>query len=104
MVREVFLHLLLKAIRALPESTRRSIASGAFELKAISATPLDPAEQEQCRKQIGEAFDADLTIAFRVEHALIAGLELRGPHLIVSNSWRADLTRILADLQHGNRP
>jgi hypothetical protein len=33
---------------------------------------------------------------------LIAGLELHGPQLLVNNSWRADLERILAGLvAHG---
>ena len=52
---------------------------------------------------IGEAFGAHPQIAFKVDPALIAGLELHGPHLVVNNSWRADLTKILADLAHDNQ-
>ena len=42
-------------------------------------------------------------IDFKVDAALVAGLELRGPHLVIANSWRADLNRILADLAHDKR-
>ncbi len=102
-VREAFLRWLLEAVRALPEPTRQGVASGAITIEAISATPLDPGEQERVRKQISDAFGADLAIDFKVEAALIVGLELHGPHLVMLNSWRADLAQILADLQHDNR-
>ena len=42
-------------------------------------------------------------ITFKVDPALIAGLELHGPHFTVGNSWRADLGNILADLAHATR-
>src|SRR5450631_1902391 len=60
--------------------------------------------QERYRERISEAFGAHPQIVFKADPALIAGLELHGPHLVVSNSWRADLTQILADLTHDNRP
>ena len=78
-------------------------AANGVALEAISATPLDPAEQERYRDLISEAFGAHPQIAFKSDPALIAGLELHGPHLVVSNSWRADLAQILADLAHDNR-
>jgi F-type H+-transporting ATPase subunit b len=66
----------------------------------MSATPLDPAEQERAMQLIGEAFGAPVDIAFNTDPGLIAGLEIRTDHLVVSNSWRADLTHILAELAH----
>ncbi|HLN07638.1 MAG TPA: ATPase [Xanthobacteraceae bacterium] len=102
-VRASFLEWLVQEIRTLPRAVRDAeLASGAA-LEAISATPLDPADQERCRVLIGEALGAHPQIAFRTDPGLIAGLELRGPRLVVSNSWRADLTRILADLAHDDR-
>ena len=74
------------------------MAANNAALEAVSATPLDPADQERCRGLIGEAFGARPPIAFKTDPALIAGLELHGPHFVVRNSWRADLARILADL------
>ena len=102
-VRAAFLDWLLQEIRGLPENVRNAVAADGVVLEAISAAPIEPADQERYRELIGEAFGAHPQINFKVDPALIAGLELRGPHLVVSNSWRADLTRILADLAHDKR-
>lgn len=98
-----FLGWLVEAIRALPDSEKQAAAADGAALEAISATPLDPAEQEHCRTRMAEAFGAQPRISFEVDPALIAGLELHGPHFVVGNSWRADLTRIRADLTHDDR-
>jgi len=95
-VRAAFLEWLTGEIRALPDAERQSVTT----LEAISATPLDPDEQNRTRQQIGDAFGASPQITFSVDGGLIAGLELRGPHLSVSNSWQADLVKILAELTH----
>jgi F-type H+-transporting ATPase subunit b len=103
-VRAAFLSWLLKEIRTLPDPVRQAVAENGVSLEAISATPLAPADQERYRERIGDAFGAHPLIVFKADPALIAGLELYGPHLVVKNSWRADLTRILGDLTHDNRP
>jgi F-type H+-transporting ATPase subunit b len=103
-VRGAFLDWLLQEIRRLPDPARQAIAANGVGLEAVSAAPLDPADQERYRARIGEAFGCHPQIAFTADPALIAGLELHGPHLVVSNSWRADLTQILADIVHDNRP
>jgi F-type H+-transporting ATPase subunit b len=95
-VRAAFLDWLIKAIAALPEPQRNAVTA----LEAISATPLEQAEQEHASVRIAEAFGGHPSIAFKTDGALIAGLELHGPHLLISNSWRADLTRILTDITH----
>ncbi len=99
-VRAAFLDGLLENIRSLPDSARRAVAADSVALEAIGATPIEPAEQERCRILISEAFDAQPRIAFTVDSALIAGLELRGPQLVVRKSRRADLAQILTDLTH----
>jgi F-type H+-transporting ATPase subunit b len=70
----------------------------ATTLEAVSASPFAPAEQEDARAQIAEAPGGQPTITFTTDPALIAGLELHGSNLIVSNSWRADLGKILAEI------
>jgi F-type H+-transporting ATPase subunit b len=95
-IQGAFLDWALKAVRDLPAATRASIAA----LVATTATPLDDAEQARATNLIGEAFGAPVRIVFGTDPALIAGLELRSDHLVVANSWRADLARILADLAH----
>lgn len=99
-VNDAFLDWLLHEIRGLPTGVRNAVAANGVVLEAVSATPIEPVDQERYRKLIGEAFGVRPQINFKVDAALIAGLELRGPHLVVANSWRADLARILADLAH----
>jgi F-type H+-transporting ATPase subunit b len=103
-VRAAFLDWLVKEIQTLPEPVRQAAAAQNVAFEAISATPLEPAEQTLFRKLIGEALGGHPEITFKADPALIAGLELQGPHLAVSNSWRADLAQILTDLTHDNRP
>jgi F-type H+-transporting ATPase subunit b len=103
-VRGVFLDWLLDEIRRLPEPARQAMAANGVALEAVSAEPIEPTDQERYRTQIEEAFGAHPEIAFKTDPTLIVGLELHGPHLVVSNSWRADLTQILADIAHDNRP
>ncbi len=103
-VRTAFLEWLLKEIRALPEAVRHAAIGKGVTLKAVTATPLTTANQEHYRTQIGEAFGASPEISFKTDPNLIAGLELHGSHLIVSNSWRADLAKILEDVTHDSRP
>jgi len=102
-VREAFLEWLLNEIRKLPEPARRAMTADDVALEAASATPLGPEEQERYRARIGEALGSRPQMAFSADPALIAGLELRGPHLVVSNSWRADLAQILADITRDGR-
>lgn len=99
-VSAAFLDGLLREIRLLPDSVRGDAIGNGGVLEAVSAVPIDPDEQARYRTRIGEAFAEPPPIAFKVEPDLIAGLELRGPHLVIHNSWRADLDRILAELAH----
>ena len=62
-----------------------------------------PAPSARYRGLIAEAFKSHPRIDFKVDPALIAGLEVHGPHFVVNNSWRADLTKIVADLTHDNQ-
>lgn len=99
-VNAAFLDCLLSEIEKQPVSVRSNIAANGAALEVVSGTPIEPAEQENYRRLIGEAFGVHPQLSFRVDPALIAGLELHGPHLVINNSWRADLANILADLNH----
>ncbi len=93
-----FLDWLLKKIAVLPTATRQAIASAVTPLEAVTAAPLAAAEQERCRTLVGEAFGGHPSITFRADPSLIAGLELHGPHLAVTSSWKADLEQVLTEL------
>jgi F-type H+-transporting ATPase subunit b len=102
-VQAAFLDWLLREIRRLPDATRQAVAATGKPLEAISATPLEAPEQERYREKIGQAFGVPSQVSFKVDPALIAGIELHGAHLLVSNSWRADLAQIMADIAHADK-
>lgn len=95
-VRASFLDWLITAIKGLPDTQRHASA-----VDVVSAMPLDPIEQQRAAGLIGSALSGRPVISFKTDPSLIAGLELHGAHLVISNSWRADLARILEDLTHG---
>jgi F-type H+-transporting ATPase subunit b len=97
-VSAAFLDWLLQEIRMLPAPMRDAVAANGVILEAISAAPIEPGDQERYKTLIGEAFGARPQINFKLDPALIAGLELHGPHLVIANSWRADLTKIRSGL------
>jgi F-type H+-transporting ATPase subunit b len=102
-VQTIFLDWLLTSVRALPQSAREAAGADGVTLVATSATALDPPGEDRARTAIAAAFGATPPIAFKVDPALIAGLELSGPNLSVTNSWRADLAHILEELAHDKR-
>jgi F-type H+-transporting ATPase subunit b len=97
-VRAAFLDWLVTSIRAMPAEARQATSAGGVVLEATTATPLDPSEQMEARSRIDDALGHRSVLVFKADPSLIAGLELHGPHFAVTNSWRADLARILTDL------
>ncbi|MDB5828798.1 MAG: atpF [Variovorax sp.] len=99
-----FLVRLLDKLRALSEAERHGIATAGVALDIVSASPLAADDETRVRQKIAEALESAPGEApqftFAADPALIAGLELRGPHLLVSNSWRADLQHIRSELAH----
>jgi F-type H+-transporting ATPase subunit b len=93
-VRAAFLDWLVREIADRGDAAGTDNAA----LEIVSATRLDPEEERHTRERIVQALGVDPAMVFRADPALIAGLELHGSHLSVSNSWRADLERILAGL------
>ncbi|HVJ55350.1 MAG TPA: F0F1 ATP synthase subunit delta [Aliidongia sp.] len=98
-----FFDWLVKEIRELPTPARQSLAVAGIALEAVSAGPLPPAEQERWRAGLTKLLGIEPQLRFRTDPALIAGLELHAPHLVIQNSWRADLDRILKDLTHDHQ-
>ncbi|PWR25738.1 F0F1 ATP synthase subunit delta [Zavarzinia aquatilis] len=95
-----FLTGLAEAARALPPELRAGAIAEESEIAIESASPLDEAAQAACRDALSLALGGTPRLSFRVEPALIAGLEAHGPHFVISNNWRADLARIEAELNH----
>jgi F-type H+-transporting ATPase subunit b len=101
-VRAAFLDWLVQEIVTQTDAVRQAVMTSGATLEVVSATPLDPDEQQHVRDRIGKAFGGGPSMVFRTDPALIAGLELHGPHLQISNSWRADLARVMACLAESN--
>ncbi|MEI9924303.1 MAG: hypothetical protein WDN50_12935 [Bradyrhizobium sp.] len=73
--------------------------AGGYERDSACSCPTRIATANKSARRLG----AHPQIVFKEDRTLIAGLELQGPHFVVSNSWRADLTKILSGLTHDNR-
>lgn len=100
-VQAAFADWLLAEIRALPAASL-ALMSQAEHVELVSAEPLDTAAQNALGARVAEVLGRPLSLRFSVDPSLIAGLELRAPHLRVTNSWRADLDRIREGLGHGD--
>lgn len=87
---QAFMETLVATLATHP--ARASLAAQPIELH--SATPLDATAQADCRAMLARVLQPPPQIEFRTDPNLIAGLELNGPHLLIRNSWRADLQRI----------
>ncbi|MDR3474828.1 MAG: F0F1 ATP synthase subunit delta [Devosia sp.] len=99
-VRRAFADRLFKSLAGMNEQERRALADAGGRIEAVSAAPLASTEQAALHDRIAASLAAQPEITFRADPALIAGLELVGPHQIVRNSWQADLARILSELDH----
>ena len=99
-VQDAFLSWLITAIQALPDATRATVAAGETALDVVSAAALSSEAEAEVARQITTAFGGKVRLNFRVDASLIAGLELSAPHLVLRNSWQADLAQIAAGLTH----
>lgn len=68
-------------------------------LEIVTAADLTAAQTGRVREAAKSAFGPQATCRFRTDPGLIAGIELRGRHLVMRNSWRADLERIREELE-----
>jgi len=76
------------------------LSPGAGEaIEITTAAPLTPADEEMIRAALAAAFGAPHPFSWRADPAVIAGIELRTPHALICNSFRADLTRISQELK-----
>ena len=96
-----FLDWLVEEMGKLPKNTLEAVATKPASLEATTATKLDSQARKLVTSSIGKALGCTPHITFKTNDELIAGIELRGDHLIVNSSWRADLAAIAASLKPG---
>ncbi len=101
----VFLDGLCQKLNALPPESKDSFAAAAgHAIEVVAAAPLSQGEVAQVRAALDAALGAGLSLEFRSDPALIAGIELRSPGMIVSNTWQTDLDRIREELGRARQP
>ena len=97
LVRARFRDWLVAALQALPAAERP--AAGA-PLTLVSAAPLPEAERAALRQALEAELGPLPQLGFADDPALIEGLELRGDHFLLRNSWQADLDRLGGEMRH----
>jgi F-type H+-transporting ATPase subunit b len=98
---DIFLPGLCQQVQALSRQARAALTSTAGDsstIEVVTAVPLGNNETERVRGAFAEALGGNPALVFRSDPAVIAGIELHSRHVVVCNSWRADLDRVRAEL------
>ena len=96
-----FVDQICREVHALPSEVRDNLISAAataHPIEVVTATPVSGEEMRQVADALKEAFGLELSLAFRSDPAILAGIELHGQDAVIRNSWRADLERIRKEL------
>lgn len=89
-VQAAFLAQLVETISQMSESDRASLLDAPKGIEVVS--PGDPGDDKAAiENAVHKALGGVPELRFVTDPALIAGLELRSPHLVLHNSWQADL-------------
>ncbi|WP_234745401.1 F0F1 ATP synthase subunit B family protein [Burkholderia sp. WTPI3] len=98
-----FIEPLADAVRALPAEDRARVGRDGEPLRLIAPRALSDDELNRCRSSLATALGHDVPMQADVDPALIAGLELVSPHVIVRNSFRHSLDSLRSELiSHGD--
>lgn len=85
-------------LAGLPREQREALAAGAAPLEVVSAVALSTEQQAACGALLAQQLAASREPRFRVDPALLAGIELHGAHAVLRQSWQAELDRIGQEL------
>jgi F-type H+-transporting ATPase subunit b len=106
-VQDGLLDLVCDDVKSLPADSKKHIAervaADGKTLEVVTATPLDKRTAARLGERLCAALGAPATPAFRVDKALIAGVEVHFPFTILRRSWSEDLKRIEAELNDDDR-
>lgn len=89
---------LLARLDALAQAERDRLVPRGAQVRLSTSEALTPAEQAHFLTALRKVFPGLGDLAFEVDPELLAGFELAGPNLVVTNSWRADLAQIATAL------
>lgn len=97
-----FLQGLENALKCLPADGAASIAGADRDhpVEVVTPAPLDKVQADKVRALLEMAVGSSVTLTFRTNPALIAGIEVHARNTIIRNNWQSDLARIREDLVH----
>jgi F-type H+-transporting ATPase subunit b len=103
---EAWLTRIEQHLAGLSEAERaelRTGQNGGGTLRVVTARPLPDPIRNEWRDRLHHALDRDVSVAFDVDEALVAGAELHFPQAILHFSWRSVLAAMRAEIEtHGN--
>jgi F-type H+-transporting ATPase subunit b len=95
-----FLDGLCREVQALSSEAKARLAAATADhsIEVVTAALLSAEEAGRVRDALNRVFGSETAFEFRVDPALIVGIEVHSRNMIVRNNWRADLDRIGEEL------
>lgn len=88
---EVFFERIVTDVRALAgerrEDLRASLAEGG-EILVLTSRPLAEADQRRWQERLRGELEVGVRACFETDPSLVAGVEMRFPHIVIAHSWR----------------
>ena len=97
-VQAAFLSQLIEAIAQLPATDLKALRGDPDGIDIIAASAAGE-RRGAIERAVRTALGGDAKLRFAVDPDLLAGLELRGAHFALRNSWQADLMQIRKAVQ-----
>lgn len=94
-----FLDGLAEGVAELPQVSRDALGTD-DKLRLKVARPLTADEERACRERLAKVLGREVALEVETDPSLIAGLQIETEHVVVRNSFRADLDRITGALTH----
>lgn len=97
-VQSAFLTQLVDAIAKMPATERTALVADPSGIQIVSAVEMG-AGRAALKKTVQTALGGTPDIRIAIDPDLIGGLELRGAHFVLHNSWQADLMQVRKAVQ-----
>lgn len=93
-VHAAFIARLTDAIASMDEADRTALMTDPHGLEIVTAADMSE-QHDQIRKAVQNSLgESEQALHFCVDPDLIAGVELRSTHVVLHNSWQADLLQL----------
>ncbi len=100
-----FVHATCEELAGLGDGSAAGQGEGITQpIEVISADTLADDDQAKLREALGRVAGHAAPVAFRVDPALLAGVEVRLAHRVIRNHWAADLDQLREQLQRHDHP